>query len=116
MSTKEIEKHLTAGANMRKRDIMIANFLGGIAWGLGTVLGATVIVALLLALLRGLGYIPVIGDLVTDVRENINFKRMPTQNFDENRVTPPPAPTYYIVPAPTPTPTPEASASASPKP
>lgn len=45
--TQQIERHLSANMNMKKRQIMIANFLGGLAWGFGTVVGASVVVAII---------------------------------------------------------------------
>lgn len=53
--TPQIEKHLTANMNMSKKNIMLANFLGGLAWGLGTVVGASVVVALIGYLLNLFG-------------------------------------------------------------
>ena len=53
--TKQVKQHLNAGQDMRKKDIFIGNFIGGIAWGLGTVVGATVIIAALTAFLNHLG-------------------------------------------------------------
>lgn len=47
MPTKQIEKHLSANMNMSKRQIMVANFLGGLSWGFGTVIGASVVVAVI---------------------------------------------------------------------
>ena len=46
---------------LSRRKIMINNFLGGLSWGLGTVIGATVIVGIIFYLLGKLGAIPVIG-------------------------------------------------------
>lgn len=45
--TLEIEKHISANMNMSKKQIMMANFLGGLSWGFGTVVGASVVVAIL---------------------------------------------------------------------
>lgn len=53
--TKQLESHLTANMNISKKDIIIGNFLGGIAWGIGTVFGALIIGALLFWLLKPLG-------------------------------------------------------------
>ena len=54
-TTPQIERHLTANANMKKKDIMLGNFLGGLSWGLGTAVGATVIVAVLGWILNAFG-------------------------------------------------------------
>ena len=44
--------------NLSKNQIMISNFLGGLSWGLGTVIGATVVVAILISVLRFFNFIP----------------------------------------------------------
>ncbi len=54
-TTPQIETHLKANMTTRKRDIMTANFLGGLAWGFGTVVGASVVVAIIGAVLNHLG-------------------------------------------------------------
>lgn len=56
--SRQIEKHLTARGNMRKRDIMLGNFLGGITWGVGSVIGATIVIAILLGILRSINWVP----------------------------------------------------------
>lgn len=53
--TQQIENHLSANMNIKKRDILIGNFLGGLAWGVGTVIGASVVVAIIGAVLNHLG-------------------------------------------------------------
>ena len=62
--TPQIERHLKANMTMRKRDIMAANFLGGLAWGLGTVIGATIIAAVVIAILRAFNFIPGLDQLL----------------------------------------------------
>lgn len=93
---------------------MMANFLGGLAWGLGTVVGATVFVAVLLGILRFLGFVPVIGEFVTQIKADIESRRLPTGPLESNgKATPAPAPQFYLL-QPAPSPTPTASASAKP--
>lgn len=60
--TPQIEQHLTANKNMSKKDIMLANFLGGLSWGFGTVVGASVVVALVAWILNLLGVFTAIGN------------------------------------------------------
>lgn len=55
----------------KKRHLMLTNMLGGIAWGFGTVIGATIFVALLVLLLNWLGGIPYIGQVVHDITNSI---------------------------------------------
>lgn len=50
--------------NMSKRRIILVNFLGGLSWGLGTVIGATVIVAILVAVLRIFNFIPGLSEFL----------------------------------------------------
>ncbi len=65
--TEQIYDHLSVHGHMRKRDIMIKNFLGGLSWGFGTVVGATVVVALILGLLRTVNLIPIVGGFISGV-------------------------------------------------
>ncbi len=62
--TPQIEKHLTANMNLKKRQIIFANFLGGLAWGLGTVIGATIIAAIVIAILRFFNFIPGLSQIL----------------------------------------------------
>lgn len=74
--TPQIEKHLKANMTMRKRDIMAANFLGGLAWGLGSVIGATVVVALLIWILSIVNFIPIIGNFTAEIVNIVTSKQM----------------------------------------
>jgi hypothetical protein len=53
--TPQIEQHLTAYGKMKRKDIMLNNFLGGIAWGFGTVIGASIVAAAIIYLLKSTG-------------------------------------------------------------
>ena len=55
--TPEIEKHLLGNMNMCKKQIMISNFIGGLAWGFGTVVGASVVVAIIGYILGLFGFL-----------------------------------------------------------
>ena len=55
-----------------KKELMVANLLGGLAWGAGSVLGAALFVAFALAVLNFLGGLPVIGSYITDIAESIS--------------------------------------------
>ena len=56
MATRQVERHLTANSFVKKKDIVIGNFLGGIAWGLGTVIGASVIVGVIAGIMKFFGW------------------------------------------------------------
>ena len=51
--------------------ILLNNLLGGIAWGFGTVLGATLVVALVVLLLTKLNSVPIIGDFFSNILQTI---------------------------------------------
>lgn len=56
-----------------KKSIVIDNFLGGIAWGFGTVIGATIIVGILGLLIVRTSSIPLIGDVVKIISTEIQL-------------------------------------------
>jgi hypothetical protein len=60
-----------------KRQLMLANFLGGISWGFGSVIGATIVVALVLILLKSLGGLPVIGSYISDIAKSVSTTTHP---------------------------------------
>jgi hypothetical protein len=78
--TPEIEKHLSANGNMRRRTIIVNNFLGGLAWGFGTVIGATVVVAILITLAKNFTFIPFINDLGRSYQQ-VKQESMPQQTI-----------------------------------
>jgi hypothetical protein len=47
-----------------RSEIMINNFLGGIAWGVGSVLGATIVISLIGLILAQFSSVPLIGNVV----------------------------------------------------
>lgn len=55
-------KKLTANQGVKKRDVLLANFLGGMAWGLGSVIGATLFVALIVWILTMVGLFDFVKD------------------------------------------------------
>lgn len=59
--TPQIEEHLSASMTLSKKHIMLNNFLGGLAWGVGSVIGATVVVTIIGYILKGLGVFTALG-------------------------------------------------------
>lgn len=51
---------------IKKRHIIINNFLGGIAWGLGATIGLAIVLAIIGFIMSKIGFIPVIGKLISD--------------------------------------------------
>lgn len=68
--TPQIERHLKANMTMRKRNIMLANFLGGLAWGLGTVIGATIVAAVVFSILRSFNFVPGLDQITNQLPQN----------------------------------------------
>ena len=56
---ERVRKHL--------KDLVLNNFLGGIAWGLGATLGASIVFAILSLILKNINLIPFIGDFVSQI-------------------------------------------------
>jgi hypothetical protein len=54
--------------------VILNNFLGGLAWGVGTVLGATVIIALIILLLSKLSAIPVVGNFFISILNQLQHR------------------------------------------
>lgn len=50
-----------------KKRIIINNFIGGIAWGVGSVIGATIIIGSISYIFVKTQRIPIIGDLMKNV-------------------------------------------------
>lgn len=51
--------------------MVLNNFLGGLFWGLGTVIGATLVVGLVIIILGQLNSVPIIGDFFSDILQSI---------------------------------------------
>lgn len=58
----------------RRHDIIINNFLGGLAWALGTTVGLSVVVALAGLALRQISVIPILGNMVLQVEQFVAQK------------------------------------------
>jgi len=58
-----------------RKKMIINNFLGGISWGLGATIGATIILAILGFVLQGINLVPIIGDFTSQISEYISNKK-----------------------------------------
>jgi len=56
--------------------MLLNNFLGGIAWSLGTFFGAAVVVGIIVFLLSKINVIPIIGSWVAQIAQDAT-SRMP---------------------------------------
>jgi len=55
----------------KRKIIFFDNFIGGIAWGIGAIVGLTLIVAVLGFILKNVSLIPFVGNFVAGVIEFI---------------------------------------------
>jgi hypothetical protein len=58
--------------NQSKHDIIVNNFLGGIAWGLGVTIGLSIVLAVLGLLANAIGVVPFVGNFVSEVIKYLN--------------------------------------------
>lgn len=54
-----------------RKKVMFDNFLGGIAWGVGSLIGATVVIGVLGWIIVTTRNIPLLGSIVDIVREQV---------------------------------------------
>ncbi len=54
-----------------RKSIMINNFLGGISWGVGIMLGATIVIGIIVIILEQMSWVPIIGDTLLAISEYI---------------------------------------------
>lgn len=61
---------------MRKRHIILNNFIGGISWGLGATLGLAIVLTVLGFILSKLDWIPVVGEFVSKISVYVSQKSL----------------------------------------
>ncbi|OGH23689.1 MAG: hypothetical protein A2958_02860 [Candidatus Levybacteria bacterium RIFCSPLOWO2_01_FULL_38_13] len=49
------------------KEILLNNFLGGLAWAIGATVGISIIIFLLTNVFRNVGWIPFIGDFISNL-------------------------------------------------
>lgn len=57
-----------------RKQIMINNFLGGLAWAIGSTVGLAIFLAIAGFVLSNIDFIPVVGDFVTKINSYIEVK------------------------------------------
>lgn len=75
MTQDENLTRFIAGLNLSHKSIIARNFIGGIAWGVGSVIGATLIIAIAIGFLRTINFIPIIGTFATQVVSEVQNQR-----------------------------------------
>lgn len=64
------------------KQLLLNNFLGGLAWGVGSVLGATVLVVSLGYLIATTRQLPLIGEVIDVVVDQIETRLDQSEYFD----------------------------------
>lgn len=64
-----------ANEKTRWSNIIAKNFIGGLMWGLGTVIGATMILSLLIKTLSTFEFIPAVADFIVEIQNYIDVKK-----------------------------------------
>lgn len=76
--TPQIEEHLTANMALSKKHIIMNNFLGGLFWGIGSVIGAIIVVIILGYVLKALGIFSSVGAFLNQLVDlNQQLKQVP---------------------------------------
>lgn len=70
----EALEYLFAAGYVSRRRLYFANFMRGVFFSVGSILGATVVIAFLLWFLSLFGNVPLVGDFVRNLQETINTK------------------------------------------
>lgn len=73
--TEQVENKLTANMNISKKDIIIGNFLGGLSWGIGSVVGIALLTAVIGFILNSLGVFNVIGNIIAPLNDLKNLNQ-----------------------------------------
>ncbi len=62
-------------ATVKKREVIFNSFLGGLAWGVGSVIGATIIIALIGLIISRSQNVPFLGEITEAILEQIEEGR-----------------------------------------
>ena len=66
-------EHVT---NSSKGKILLNNFLGGIAWGMGTIVGISLLAVILGYVGKNVNLIPYIGDFIAEILKYLQLKNV----------------------------------------
>lgn len=59
-----------ANGNLSLKRVVLNNLFGGIAWGIGTVIGASLVLSLLIGFFRTFNFIPYSDQVVKTIESN----------------------------------------------
>lgn len=67
-----------------RRQIFVDNLIGGLAWGVGSIIGATIIVGVLGFFIARSRQVPIVGDAVKVILDEINKGKEEITNPQQN--------------------------------
>ncbi|MDO8451676.1 MAG: DUF5665 domain-containing protein [bacterium] len=65
---------LAASEYLPYKTIFLKNLTGGIAWGFGSIIGASVVLSVVIWVLRQIDFIPVLGAYITQIIQAVEPK------------------------------------------
>lgn len=70
-------KHERYDANERVswKNVIFKNLIGGLMWGLGSVIGATMVLSIVAKTLSNFDFIPAVADFIVQLQEYIDIKK-----------------------------------------
>lgn len=74
-----MQPHEKVSAPVSKKQMMWNNFLGGLFWGIGTALGAILLLTVLGFLVSRLDFVPILGDFIAEITHTVKEKESQTQ-------------------------------------
>lgn len=74
LAIRDIEKMQPFAALRNRKKFFLYSFIHGLLIGFGSVLGASLLVALFIFLLKQIEFAPIVGDFVQSILENISTR------------------------------------------
>lgn len=76
---------------LSKKKIIVNNFMGGIFWGIGSALGAVLLLTVLGFIIAKLDVVPFVGDFIAEISQTVKKRELQTQLiFTDQTPTPTP--------------------------
>lgn len=61
---------------------ILNNFVGGVSWGIGITLGATLLLAIIGYAISQINYIPIVGNFVVQIQEFVEENNQQFNNYN----------------------------------
>lgn len=66
--------NLERASQYSRKEMLINSFLGGMMWGIGSIVGISLLVAVVGLITQYVNVVPIIGDFVLDILQYIQLK------------------------------------------